>query len=49
MIKIDSVEKIKDKEYPLCVLSVGEVPKDSPTNIFLNNPNIEEDSNDDLS
>ena len=44
-----TVEKIKDKEYPQCLLSVGEVPKDSPTNIFLNNPNIEEDSNSDLS
>ena len=45
----ESVEKIEDKEYPYCLLSVGEVPKESPTNIFLNNPNIEEDSNSDLS
>ena len=45
----ESVEKIKDRKYPFCLLSIGEVPKESPTNIFLNNPNIEEDSNSDLS
>ena len=45
----ESVEKIEDKEYPYCLLSVGEVPKESPTNIFLNNPNIEQDSKSDLS
>ena len=45
----ESVEKIKDKEYPFCVFSVGEVPNESPTNIFLNNPNSEEELKDDLS
>ncbi|SUZ82406.1 uncharacterized protein METZ01_LOCUS35260 [marine metagenome] len=45
----ESVEKIKDKEYPFCVFSVGEVPNESPTNIFLNNPNSEEEMKDDLS
>ena len=39
----EAVEKIKDKEYPCCVLSVGEVPNESPTNIFLNNSNSEEE------
>ena len=45
----ESVEKIKDREYPYCLLSVGEVPNESPTNIFLNNPNSEEELKDDLS
>ena len=45
----ESVEKVKDKEYPCCVLSVGEVPKQSPTNIFIDNPDIDKDPNGDLS
>ena len=45
----ESVEKIKEREYPYSLLSIGEVPKESPTNIFLNNPNIEEDQISDLS
>ena len=39
----EAVEKIKDKEYPYCVLSVGEVPNESPTNIFINDSNSEEE------
>ena len=39
----EAVEKIKDKEYPCCVLSVGEVPNESPTNIFINDSNSEEE------
>ena len=48
-INIFSREKVKDKEYPCCVLSVGEVPKESPTNIFIDNPDIDKDPNGDLS
>ncbi len=45
----ESAKKNKDKEYPYCLFSVGEVPKESPTNIFLDNPDIDKDSNSDLS
>lgn len=45
----ETVEKAKDREYPFCLLSVGKVPEESPTNIFLDNPDIDLDSNSDLS
>ena len=45
----EAVEKVKDREYPFCLLSVGKVPEESPTNIFLDNPDIDIDSNSDLS
>ena len=45
----ETVEKVKDREYPFCLLSVGKVPEESPTNIFLDNPDIDLDSNSDLS
>ena len=45
----ETVEKAKDREYPFCLLSVGKVPEEPPTNIFLDNPDIDLDSNSDLS
>ena len=45
----EAVEKVKDREYPFCLLSVGKVPEEPPTNIFLDNPDFDLDSNCDLS